>query len=257
MSKLHDYRTLINKRNNTSITSPKYNALDDMIVETYGSVASITTNSHSTDTLKELQQLLRVSHNINYCDILEELIVEKFGAKALIVVKPTQSPIGNVVRMTAELNEVKAIQAEVQAEIDKTIAMEQKLDEQIKQYKLKAEADKLEQEELERQVAVTEEKLIIVEKLARLEKKYTAITEDRNKLQADLRVSQNLERVFTQQQRTALLIRSGGKCQQCGDNVTISTFEADHIIPYSKGGSTTLDNGQCLCRHCNRSKGTK
>ena len=32
--------------------------------------------------------------------------------------------------------------------------------------------------------------------------------------------------------------------------------EADHIIPYSQGGTTTIDNLQITCRSCNRSKGS-
>lgn len=35
------------------------------------------------------------------------------------------------------------------------------------------------------------------------------------------------------------------------------TMEFDHIIPLNKGGKTTVDNLQILCRRCNRSKGGK
>ncbi|MBQ2812594.1 MAG: HNH endonuclease, partial [Clostridia bacterium] len=31
-------------------------------------------------------------------------------------------------------------------------------------------------------------------------------------------------------------------------------MQADHIIPWSKGGHTTLDNGQMLCRMHNLKK---
>ena len=33
--------------------------------------------------------------------------------------------------------------------------------------------------------------------------------------------------------------------------------EADHIIPYTDGGTTTIDNLQITCRSCNRTKGSK
>lgn len=31
-------------------------------------------------------------------------------------------------------------------------------------------------------------------------------------------------------------------------------MEADHIIPFSKGGRTILSNCRCLCKQCNRDK---
>ena len=38
---------------------------------------------------------------------------------------------------------------------------------------------------------------------------------------------------------------------------TIEEMHADHIIPWSKGGHTTLENGQMLCREHNLAKGNK
>lgn len=34
-------------------------------------------------------------------------------------------------------------------------------------------------------------------------------------------------------------------------------MEADHIIPWAKGGKTVKENCQMLCRHCNRTKSSK
>jgi hypothetical protein len=48
--------------------------------------------------------------------------------------------------------------------------------------------------------------------------------------------------------------RDDGKCVQCGSNENI---EFDHIIPFSKGGSSTYRNLQILCEKCNRSKSDK
>jgi len=65
------------------------------------------------------------------------------------------------------------------------------------------------------------------------------------------------DRLFSDKQRTEIFLRDAQKCTICGTKVTIGNFEADHIKPFSKGGLTTLENGQCTCRKCNRSKGAK
>lgn len=75
--------------------------------------------------------------------------------------------------------------------------------------------------------------------------------------------------------KSQVVLRDKGICQICGlkgrvvdlgweiktyqdlGNYHRCTFEIDHIIPESKGGKAILENLQLLCRHCNRSKGTK
>lgn len=43
-------------------------------------------------------------------------------------------------------------------------------------------------------------------------------------------------------------------CKKCGKEITLDECEADHIIPWSKGGKTTTDNLQFLCKRCNAEK---
>jgi 5-methylcytosine-specific restriction endonuclease McrA len=52
--------------------------------------------------------------------------------------------------------------------------------------------------------------------------------------------------------KTAVWQRDGGRCVTCGSR---SQLEFDHIIPVTKGGSSTARNLQLLCAPCNRSKG--
>lgn len=45
--------------------------------------------------------------------------------------------------------------------------------------------------------------------------------------------------------------RDGGRCVECS---ATTYLEYDHIIPFSKGGASTVDNVQLLCRRCNSEK---
>lgn len=46
--------------------------------------------------------------------------------------------------------------------------------------------------------------------------------------------------------------RDSGRCVDCGSQAFL---EFDHIIPFSKGGSSTARNIRLLCQDCNRKKG--
>ena len=65
-----------------------------------------------------------------------------------------------------------------------------------------------------------------------------------------------MSRFFNKRMRKLLLITSGNKCAICNEKLNES-FHADHIVPYSKNGSTTLNNAQALCAQCNQKKGNK
>lgn len=67
-------------------------------------------------------------------------------------------------------------------------------------------------------------------------------------------------RTFTPAQKRQIYERDGGKCQGqwCGgvDIADLGDGEFDHVTPWSAGGKTHIDNGQLLCRDCNRRKGS-
>ena len=44
-------------------------------------------------------------------------------------------------------------------------------------------------------------------------------------------------------------------CAHCGRRLRKGDADIDHIIPREYGGWDNEDNLQCLCVHCNRSKG--
>ncbi len=55
--------------------------------------------------------------------------------------------------------------------------------------------------------------------------------------------------------RREVVKRDGSVCTYCGE--TDGPFELDHIHPYSRGGSDTVENLTVACRPCNRSKGAR
>ena len=64
-------------------------------------------------------------------------------------------------------------------------------------------------------------------------------------------------RAFRDSEKRTVYERQNGICLKCGKHFDIKDMEADHITPYSKGGHTTIENCQMLCRDCNRRKSAK
>ncbi len=69
-----------------------------------------------------------------------------------------------------------------------------------------------------------------------------------------LRPGQRDSRAIPQAMRTEVWQRCAGKCTECGAG---EYLEFDHIIPHSRGGATSVNNLQLLCRRCNLAKGAR
>lgn len=67
-------------------------------------------------------------------------------------------------------------------------------------------------------------------------------------------VPKDPNRAFDTNERLVIWRRDDETCQECGQEVSLEDMHADHILPHSKGGTTTIENGQTLCSSCNLSK---
>lgn len=64
-------------------------------------------------------------------------------------------------------------------------------------------------------------------------------------------------RAFDKRDKLAAYSKQGGVCPICRQHFEFHEMEGDHIKPWSKGGHTTPDNCQMLCRDCNAKKTDK
>lgn len=64
----------------------------------------------------------------------------------------------------------------------------------------------------------------------------------------------NKKAVISRSMRTEVFERDMYRCLRCGDH---KRLRADHVIPESQGGETTVDNLQTLCLPCNSWKGVQ
>lgn len=64
-------------------------------------------------------------------------------------------------------------------------------------------------------------------------------------------------RAFDGNTRRRQYEKQQGICPHCGKHFELEQMDADHITPWSRGGHTTPDNCQMLCKDCNRRKSAK
>ena len=94
------------------------------------------------------------------------------------------------------------------------------------------------------------------------EKRQQFLTEDMLRHIPDLKLLDD-NRLFTYEQRAAIFRKFNGKCvnwdgnPDCEGECQWDNFHADHVIPHSAGGPTTVDNGQLLCPSCNKKKSNR
>lgn len=78
-------------------------------------------------------------------------------------------------------------------------------------------------------------------------------------------IEKDNNRAFSELERIVIYRKGKGFCQQClregksenESKVSWSNYQADHVLPHSKGGKTIIENGELLCSYHNLSKGNK
>ena len=62
-------------------------------------------------------------------------------------------------------------------------------------------------------------------------------------------------RAFTESEKRQAYEKQKGICVKCNKHFKFNEMQGDHVIAWSRGGKTTLDNCQMLCTECNARKG--
>ena len=59
-------------------------------------------------------------------------------------------------------------------------------------------------------------------------------------------------RTFSDRDKRTAYEKQNGICSICGEHFELNEMQADHIIEWSKGGKTTIDNLQMVCHKCHK-----
>lgn len=70
-----------------------------------------------------------------------------------------------------------------------------------------------------------------------------------------LSACEHLPRARVRFSRHNIYLRDGNRCQYCARSFTRADLNLDHVIPRSRGGTTTWENVVCSCVSCNLRKG--
>lgn len=63
------------------------------------------------------------------------------------------------------------------------------------------------------------------------------------------------KRAYTRDERLVIYRRDDGVCQECKKPVSFPDSQADHHVPFARGGRTTIENGRTTHAGCNQKKG--
>jgi hypothetical protein len=61
-------------------------------------------------------------------------------------------------------------------------------------------------------------------------------------------------RAFDEKTKRKVFESQDGTCVHCRGKFELDQMQADHILPWSQGGRTSIENCQMLCRRCNATK---
>lgn len=118
------------------------------------------------------------------------------------------------------------------------------------------EAERPVREAAERQRAAEREKAEIARKLKEQQRRRELEKQVRQELidSGELFGDQTKRPPIPREVADAVYSRDQGRCVYCGST---ENLQFDHIIPFSKGGATSLENLQLLCQKCNLEKSNK
>jgi len=96
-----------------------------------------------------------------------------------------------------------------------------------------------------------------------LKARYDRIVLDLQSISKEIACKTDPERLFTAEERYEMWKRQNGICPLTGKNIpeeeinNHTLWSGDHIFPHSKGGPTTLENAQLVCKKANLKKSDK
>ena len=72
-----------------------------------------------------------------------------------------------------------------------------------------------------------------------------------------LQIYDRLPRTKVRFSRLNIYARDDNTCQYCGQKLSRTALNLDHVLPRAQGGRTTWENVVCCCVPCNRRKGSR